>query len=92
LLIGVLRLLEPRKPQLHLRGEKAMKHRVQEVLLVLIITVISVTVSLFIAHSVQSESLRLKDAWVHSSKGHPTIHNTDTGDVGVIDNDLKESL
>jgi len=69
-----------------------MKHRVQEVLLVLIITVISVTVSLFIAHSVQSESLRLKDAWVHSSKGHPTIHNTDTGDVGVIDNDLKESL
>ncbi len=92
MLIGVLRLLESSKPQLHLREEKAMKHRVQEVLLVLIITIISVTVSLFIAHSVQSESLRLKDTWRHSSKVHPTIHNTDTGDVGVIDNELKESL
>lgn len=69
-----------------------MKHKVQEVLLVLIITVISVTVSLFIAHSVQSESLQPKDTLGHPSKGHPTINTVDTGDVGVIDNELKESL
>ncbi len=69
-----------------------MKHKVREVLLVLIITVISIAVSLFIANSVQSESLQPKDTWGHHSKGHPTIHNTDTGDVGVIDNELKESL
>jgi len=69
-----------------------MKHKVREVLLVLIITVISIAVSLFIANSVQSESLQPKDTWGHHSKGHPTIHNIDTGDVGVIDNELKESL
>ena len=69
-----------------------MKHKIREVLLVLIITVISVAVSLFIANSVQSESLQPKDTWGHYSKGHPTIHNTDTGDLGVIDNELKESL
>jgi len=69
-----------------------MKHKIREVLLVLIIAVISVTVALFIAKSVQSESVQPKDTWGHHSKGHPTIHNTDTGDVGVIDNELKESL
>ena len=67
-----------------------MKHIVQEVLLVLIITIISVIVALFIAHSVQSESLHQKDTWNHSSKGHPTIHNN--GDAGVVDSGFEEKL
>ena len=67
-----------------------MKHIVQEILLVLVITIISVAAALFIAHSVQSEPLQLNDTWSHSSKGHPTIYNTD--DSSVIDGELKERL
>ncbi len=67
-----------------------MKHIVQEVLLVLIITIISVIAALFIAHSVQSETLHQKDTWSHYSKGHPTIHNN--GDKAVVDSEFKERL
>ena len=67
-----------------------MKHIVQEILLVLVITIISVTAAFFIAHSVQSEPLQLNDTWSHSSKGHPTIYNT--GDSSAIDGELKERL
>ncbi len=65
-----------------------MKHIVQEVLLVLIITIISVIAALFIAHSVQSETLRQKDTWSHYSKGHFTIHNN--GDKAVVDSEFNE--
>jgi len=75
-----------------LRREKAMKYRVQEILLVLVITVISVTAAFFIAHSVQSEPPQMKDTLGHFSKSHPIIHNIDTGDVGVIDGELNERL
>ncbi len=60
-----------------------MKHIVQEVLLVLIITIISVIAALFIAHSVQSETLHQKDTW-----SHLTIHNN--GDKAVVDSEFKE--
>ncbi len=82
--------LEPGKSQLLLSGGKAMKHIVQEVFLVLIITIISVIAALFIAHSVQSETLHQKDTWSHNSKGHPTIHNN--GDKAVVDSEFKERL
>jgi len=65
-----------------------MKHIVQEVLLVLIITIISVIAALFIAHSVQSETLRQKDTWSHYSKGHFTTHNN--GDKAVVDSEFNE--
>jgi len=65
-----------------------MKHIVQEVLLVLIITIISVIAALFIAHSVQSETLRQKDTWSHYSKGHFTIHNN--GNKAVVDSEFNE--
>lgn len=58
-----------------------MKHIVQEVLLVLIITIISIVVALFIAHSVRSETLHYKDTLSHSSESKPRIHNS--GDPGV---------
>ncbi len=69
-----------------------MKYRVQEILLVLVITVISVTAAFFIAYGVQSEPLHLKDTLGHFSKSHTIIHNIDTGDVGVIDDELNERL
>ena len=67
-----------------------MKHIVQEVLLVLFITIISVIVALIIAHSVQSEPLNQKDTWNHSSKGHLTTHNS--GAAGVVDGEFEEKL
>ena len=65
-----------------------MKHIVQEVLLVLIITIISVIAALFIAHSVQSETLHQKDTWRHYSEVHFTIHNN--GDKAVVDSEFNE--
>lgn len=58
-----------------------MKHIVQEVLLVLIITIISIVVALFIAHSVRSETLNYKDTLSRSSESKPSIHNS--GDPSV---------
>lgn len=59
-----------------------MKHIVQEVLLVLIITIISIVAALFIAHSVRSETLHDKDTLSHSSESKPRIHNS--GDPSVV--------
>lgn len=69
-----------------------VKHIVQEVVLVLIITVISITGALFIANSVQSEPLRLKNnQWSHHSKYH-TMHGSDGGNIRIIDIKLKKKL
>jgi hypothetical protein len=67
-----------------------MKHIIQEVLLVLLITIISIMAALFIAHSVQSEPLNQKDTWNHSSKGHLTPYNS--GTTGVVDGEFEEKL
>ena len=42
-----------------------VKHIIQEIVLVIIITVISISVALFIANNAQSEPLRLKDDQLH---------------------------
>lgn len=67
-----------------------MKHIVQEVLLVLLITIISIMAALFIAHSVQSEPLNQKDPRDHSSIGHLTPY--DSGSAGVVDGEFEEKL
>lgn len=67
-----------------------MKHIVQEVLLVLIITIISIVAALFIAHSVRSETLHNKDTWSHSSESSPRIHKS--SNIGVISIRIKEKL
>lgn len=67
-----------------------MKHIVQEVFLVLIITIISIVAALLIAHSVRSETLHHKDTWNYSSEGNPEIHNS--GDAGAADVRFKERL
>ncbi|MGV7234901.1 MAG: hypothetical protein ACQ9ET_01470 [Nitrosomonadaceae bacterium] len=70
-----------------------MKHRVQEVVLVLIITVICITVAFFIANNVQSEPLRLKDnQWHHHSKDQSIINGIDSGNIRIIDVKLKKKL
>ncbi len=61
-----------------------MKHIIQEVLLVLIITIISIVAALFIAHSVRSEALHNKDTWNHSSESIPRIHKSDNAGVADI--------
>ena len=61
-----------------------MKHIVQEVLLVLIITIISIVVALFIAHSVRSETLYFKDTLSHPSENKPRIHNSGDPNVAGI--------
>lgn len=67
-----------------------MKQIVQEVLLVLIITIISIVAALFIAHSVRSETLHEKDTWNHSSESNPRIHKS--SNAGVADIRIKERL
>jgi hypothetical protein len=68
-----------------------VKHIVQEVLLVLIITVISITVALFIANNAQSQPLRLKDNQrYHYSKDQSVIHGTDNGNLRIINIKLKK--
>jgi hypothetical protein len=70
-----------------------VKQIVQEVVLVLIITVISITVALFIANSVQSEPLRLKNnQWSHHLEDHSEIHGEDIGSMRIIDVRLKKKL
>lgn len=70
-----------------------MKQIVQEIVLVLIITVISITVALFIANSVQSEPLRLKNNQLnHHPKDHFEIHGEDIGSIHIIDVKLKKKL
>lgn len=67
-----------------------MKQILQEVLLVLIITIISIVAALFIAHSVRSETLHNKDTWNHSSENSPRIHKS--GNAVVADIRIKEKL
>lgn len=67
-----------------------MKHIVQEVLLVLIITIISIVAALFIAHSVRSETLHDKDTWNHSSENSLRIHKS--GNPSIADIKIKEKL
>lgn len=67
-----------------------MKHIIQEVLLVLIITIISIVAALFIAHSVRSETLHNKYTWNHSSESSPRIHKS--GYAVVADIRIKEKL
>jgi len=77
----------------YLNKEMAVKHIVQEVLLVLIITVISITVALFIANNAQSEPLRLKENQkYHHSKDQSIIHGADNGNIRIIDAKLKKKL
>ena len=61
-----------------------MKNIVQEVLLVLIITIISIVAALFIAHSVRSETLPYKEILSHPSESKPRIHNSGDPDVAGI--------
>jgi hypothetical protein len=71
----------------------AVRHIVQEVVLVLIIAIISITIALFIANSVQSEPLRLKhNQWHHHSKGQSVIHGAASGNIRIIDVKLKKKL
>lgn len=77
----------------YLNKEMAVRHIVQEVVLVLIIAVISITVALFIANSAQSEPLRLKDnQWHHHSEDQSKIHGADGGNIRIIDAKLKKKL
>jgi len=77
----------------YLNKEMAVKHIVQEVVLVLIITVISITAALFIANNVQSEQLRLKgNQWHHHSKDQSIIHGADSRSIRIIDVKLKKKL
>lgn len=70
-----------------------MKHILQEILLVLIITVICITTALFIAQSVQSEPLRVEDnTSTRHSKDNSIIHGADASAAHVIDDGLKEKL
>ena len=77
----------------YLNKEMAVKHIVREVALVLIITVISITVALFIANNAQSEPLRLKDnQWHHHSKDQSIIHGADSGNIRITDVKIKKKL
>ena len=77
----------------YLNKEMAVKHKVQEIVLVFIITVISISVALFIANNAQSEPLRLKDnQWHHHSKDQSIIDGADSGNMRVIDVKLKKQL
>lgn len=77
----------------YLNKEMAVKHIVQEVVLVLIITVISITIALLIAQNVHSGQLRLKDnQWHHHSKDQSIIHDADSGSIRIIDVKLKKKL
>ena len=64
----------------YLNKEMAVKHIVQEVALVLIITVISITGAFFIANHAQS------------SKDQSIIHGADSGNIRITDVKLKKKL
>ena len=71
----------------------AVRHIVQEILLVLIITVVSIIVALFIANSVQSEPLRIKDnQGHHDSKEQSIIKGADSEKIRNIDVKLQKKL
>jgi hypothetical protein len=68
-----------------------VKHILQEIVLVFIIAVISISVALFIAHNAQSEPLRMKDnQWRHHSKDQSIIKGADSGNMHIIDVKLKK--
>ena len=76
-----------------LNKEIAVRHIVQEIVLVLIITVVSIITALFIANSVQSEPLRKKDNQEHyHSKEQSIIQGTDSGNIRIIDVKLRKKL
>ena len=70
-----------------------MKQIVQEVVLVLIITVICIAIAFLIANNVQSEPLRLKEnQWYYHSKDQSIIRGTDSGNIRILDIKLKKKL
>ena len=77
----------------NLNKEVAVRHIVQEILMVLIITVVSIIVALFIANSVQSEPLRIKDnQWHYDSKKQSIIKDADSENIRIIDVKLQKKL
>jgi len=67
-----------------------VKHVLQEVLLVLIITAISITFAILIANNAQAEPLHLKDnQWHNHSKDQSIIHGADSINMRIIDVELK---
>ena len=71
----------------------AVKHIIQEIVLVVIITVISISVALFIASNAQSEPLSQKDNQLHHHlKDQPIINSTDSGNIRTIGAKLKMKL
>lgn len=70
-----------------------MKHIVQEVVLVIIITVISVTVALLIANSVNSEPLRMKGDQLNTySKTKNNVHSFNSRKVRITEIKLEKKL
>ena len=77
----------------HINKEVAVRHIVQEILLVLIIAVVSIIVALFIAKSVQSEPLHIKDNQRHyESKEQSIIKGVDSENIRIIDVKLQKKL
>ena len=77
----------------YLNKEVTVRHIVQEILLVLIIAVASIIVALFIANSVQSEPLRVKDnQWHYDSKEQSVIKGADSENIRNIDVKLQKKL
>ena len=71
----------------------AVKHKIQEIVLVVIITVISISVALFIANNAQSEPLLQKDNQLHHhSEDRPIINSTDSGNIRTLGAKLKMQL
>ena len=71
----------------------AVRHIVQEIVLVLVITVISITAALFIANSVQSKPLRIKNnQWHHQLKVQPIIKGANSGDIRLTEVKLNKKL